>query len=301
MANVKLDVDNIIKKLTANVGETKKLKPINIPEADIKALCQKAMQIFMTQPMLLELEAPIKVGGDIHGQFGDLLKLFQFGGFPPVANYLFLGDYVDRGKQSIETMCLLLAYKIKYPENFFLLRGNHEAAQVCKLYGFFDECKRRYNIKLFKIFTDLFNVLPVAAVIDDKIFCCHGGLSPDLVHIGQIRNIKRPCEIPTQGLLCDLLWADPSPDIGWTENDRGVSFAFGPDVVNKFLQKHDFDLICRGHQVVEDGYEFFAQRKLITLFSAPNYCGTFDNAGALMSINEDLLCSFQILTPKKKK
>ncbi|KAH0999961.1 hypothetical protein HUJ04_008194 [Dendroctonus ponderosae] len=143
--------------------------------------------------------------------------------------------------------------------------------------------KRRYSTKLFKIFTDVFNVLPVAALIDDKIFCCHGGLSPDLLHVGQIRNIKRPTDVPVEGLLCDLLWSDPSPDFGWTENDRGVSFSFGPDVV------------------VEDGYEFFAQRKLITLFSAPNYCGTFDNAGALMSINDELLCSFQILTPKKKR
>jgi serine/threonine-protein phosphatase PP1 catalytic subunit len=158
--------------------------------------------------------------------------------------------------------------------------------------------KRRYNIKLFKTFTDVFNTLPVAAVIDDKIFCCHGGISPDLLHIGQVRSIVRPCDVPNSGLLCDLLWADPTPELGWHENDRGVSFAFGPDVVSKFLQKHDLDLVCRGHQVVEDGYEFFAQRKLITVFSAPNYCGTFDNAGALMSVNSDLLCSFQILKPQ---
>ncbi|CAH1098937.1 unnamed protein product [Psylliodes chrysocephalus] len=295
-----LNVDKIIIKLTSKeVRESKKTKYITISESDVKALCFNAINIFMSQPMLLELEAPIKVCGDIHGQFHDLLSLFGFGGFPPDSNYLFLGDYVDRGKQSVEVICLLLAYKIKYPENFFLLRGNHEASQVCKIYGFFDECKRRYNTKIFKLFTDVFNTLPVAAIIDDKIFCCHGGLSPDLLHIGQIRNIKRPIDVPVQGLLCDLLWSDPSPELGWTANDRGVSFSFGPDVINKFLRKHDFDLICRGHQVVEDGYEFFAQRKLITIFSAPNYCGTFDNAGALMSINEDLLCQFQILEPPK--
>ncbi|XP_076274485.1 serine/threonine-protein phosphatase PP1-gamma catalytic subunit B-like [Rhynchophorus ferrugineus] len=297
-----VNVDHIIQKLTCpEVLKSKKMKMVDFPEYEIRALCTKAMDILMKQPMLLELEAPIKVAGDIHGQFMDLLKLFKFGGFPPEANYLFLGDYVDRGKQSLETIILLLAYKVKYPENFFMLRGNHEAQQVCKIYGFFDECKRRHNIRLFKLFTDVFNRLPVAAIIDDKIFCCHGGLSPDLLHIGQIRNIERPIDVPTEGLLCDLLWSDPSRVLGWTENDRGVSFAFGPDVVNKFLGKHDFDLICRGHQVVEDGYEFFGKRTLITIFSAPNYCGTFDNAGALMSINEDLMCSFQILTPKKAK
>ncbi|KAF6778245.1 hypothetical protein AHF37_01923 [Paragonimus kellicotti] len=118
----------------------------------------------------------------------------------------------------------------------------------------------------------------------------------------QIRRIMRPTDVPEQGLLCDLLWSDPDKDVsGWGENDRGVSFTFGPDVVAKFLHKHDLDLICRAHQVVEDGYEFFAKRQLVTLFSAPNYCGEFDNAGAMMSVDDTLLCSFQILRPADKK
>ncbi|KNE59500.1 serine/threonine-protein phosphatase PP1 [Allomyces macrogynus ATCC 38327] len=229
---------------------------------------------------------------DIHDQYYDLLRLFEYGGFPPEANYLFLGDYVDRGKQSLETICLLLAYKIKYPENFFILRGNHECASINRIYGFYDECKRRYNIKLWKTFTDCFNCLPIAAIIDEKIFTMHGGLSPDLQSMEQIRRVMRPTDVPDTGLLCDLLWSDPDKDItGWSENDRGVSFTFGPDVVTRFLQKHDMDLICRAHQVVEDGYEFFAKRQLVTLFSAPNYCGEFDNAGAMMSVDETLMCS----------
>ncbi|KAI7869904.1 Metallo-dependent phosphatase-like protein [Spinellus fusiger] len=249
----------------------------------------------MSQPILLDLEAPIKICGDIHGQYYDLLRLFEYGGFPPEANYLFMGDYVDRGKQSLETICLLLAYKIKYPENFFILRGNHECASINRIYGFYDECKRRYNIKLWKIFTDCFNCLPIAALIDEKIFCMHGGLSPDLQSMDQIRRVMRPTDVPDTGLLCDLLWSDPDKDVtGWSENDRGVSFTFGADIVTKFLQKHDMDLICRAHQVVEDGYEFFAKRKLVTLFSAPNYCGEFDNAGAMMSVDDSLMCSFQV-------
>ncbi len=135
----------------------------------------------------------------------------------------------------------------------------------------------------------------MAAIIDEKIFCCHGGLSPDLQSMEQIRRIMRPTDVPDQGLLCDLLWSDPDKDItGWGENDRGVSFTFGGEVVSKFLHKHDLDLICRAHQVVEDGYEFFAKRQLVTLFSAPNYCGEFDNAGAMMSVDETLMCSFQV-------
>ena len=173
--------------------------------------------------------------------------------------------------------------------------------------------KRRYNIKLWKTFTDCFNCLPIAAIIDEKIFTMHGGLSPDLSSMEQIRRVMRPTDVPDTGiyppcsrsigtaadlvigLLCDLLWSDPDKDItGWSENDRGVSFTFGPDVVSRFLQKHDMDLICRAHQVVEDGYEFFSKRQLVTLFSAPNYCGEFDNAGAMMSVDESLLCSFQV-------
>jgi hypothetical protein len=126
-----------------------------------------------------------------------LLRLFEYGGFPPEANYLFLGDYVDRGKQSLETICLLLAYKIKYPENFFILRGNHECASINRIYGFYDECKRRYNIKLWKTFTDCFNCLPIAAIIDEKIFTMHGGLSPDLNSMEQIRRVMRPTDVCT--------------------------------------------------------------------------------------------------------
>ncbi|CAG2054480.1 unnamed protein product [Timema podura] len=228
-------------------------KNVQLTEGEIRGLCLKSREIFLSQPILLELEAPLKICGDIHGQYYDLLRLFEYGGFPPESNYLFLGDYVDRGKQSLETICLLLAYKIKYPENFFLLRGNHECASINRIYG-----KRRYNIKLWKTFTDCFNCLPVAAIVDEKIFCCHGGLSPDLQSMEQIRRIMRPTDVPDQGLLCDLLWSDPD-------------------------------------KVVEDGYEFFAKRQLVTLFSAPNYCGEFDNAGAMMSVDETLMCSFQIL------
>jgi serine/threonine-protein phosphatase PP1 catalytic subunit len=270
----------------------------SLAEHEIKMLCAAARPLLLAQPMFLELEAPIKICGDIHGQFTDLLRLFEYGGFPPESNYLFLGDYVDRGKQSIETMCLLLAYKILYPENFFILRGNHESAGINRIYGFYDECKRRYSIKLWKVFSDVFNCLPAAALIDEKILCMHGGLSPELQSLNQIADLQRPCDVPDVGLLCDLLWSDPDGNTtGWGDNDRGVSFVFGADVVTSFLEEQDLDLMVRAHQVVEDGYEFFAGRRLVTLFSAPNYCGEFDNAGGMISVDEDLMCSFQILKP----
>jgi len=296
-----LEVDEVIDKcLEVKGGKPGKL--VQIPEAQVKALCTAARSVFLDQSALLELEAPLKICGDVHGQYHDLLRLFEYGGFPPESNYLFLGDYVDRGKQSLETIILLFAYKTKYPENFFLLRGNHECASITRIYGFYDECKRRYNIKLWKQFCDVFNCMSVCALIDEKIMCMHGGLSPEISSFDQVRRLVRPTDVPDTGMICDLLWADPDKDIaGWAENDRGVSFIFGPDVVTSFLQKHDMDLICRAHQVVEDGYEFFAKRQLITLFSAPNYCGEFDNAGAMMSIDETLMCSFKVLKPVKKK
>ncbi|KAL3499366.1 hypothetical protein ACH5RR_038459 [Cinchona calisaya] len=240
--------------------------------------------------------------GDIHGQYSDLLRLSEYGGLPPKSNYFFLGDYVDHGKQSLETICLLLAFTIKHPKNFFLLWGNHECASVNRIYGFYDECKRRFHVRLGKIFMDCFNCLSVAALIDEKILCMHDGLSPDLHNLDQIRNLQCPADLPETALLSDLLYSDPSKDAkGWGMNDRGVSYTFGADKVSEFLQKHDLDLICCAHQVVEDGYEFFVDRQLVTIFSAPNYCGEFDNAGDMMSVDETLMCSLQILKPAEKK
>ncbi|CAA3007053.1 Serine/threonine-protein phosphatase PP1 isozyme 9 [Olea europaea subsp. europaea] len=285
-------LDDIIRRLLEGKGG----KQVQLSEAEIRQLCVNARQIFLSQPILLQIRAPVRICGDIHGQYQDLLRLFEYGGYPPTANYLFLGDYVDRGKQSLETICLLLTYKIRYPDQIFLLRGNHEDAKINRIYGFYDECKRRFNVRLWKIFTDCFKCLPVAALIDDKILCMHGGLSPELKQLDEIKEIERPTDIPDNGLLCDLLWSDPDPRIqGWSDSDRGVSCTFGPDVVAQFLEKNDLDLICRGHQVVEDGYEFFAKRRLVTIFSAPNYGGDFDNAGALLSVDESLVCSFEIL------
>ena len=271
-------------------------KDVNLAEAEIKFLITKAKKILMSQPIFLELESPLTVCGDIHGQYPDLLKLFELGGFPPAANYLFLGDYVDRGKQSLETICLLLAYKIKYEENFFLLRGNHECASINRLYGFYDECKKRYNLKLWKNFVDIFNCFPISASIDDKILLMHGGISPELKSVEQLKTIMRPTDIPEEGLLCDILWSDPDPNCeNWEPNERGVSIIFGENALKKFLEKNDLDLLCRAHQVVEEGYEFFGDRELVTIFSAPNYCGEFDNNGAIMVIDENLMCSFKVI------
>ncbi|KAL0581630.1 serine/threonine protein phosphatase Pzh1 [Marasmius crinis-equi] len=292
------DVDDMIQRLL-DVGYTGKVsKSLCLKNTEITAICLAAREVFLSQPTLIELSPPVKIVGDVHGQYSDLIRLFEMCGFPPAANYLFLGDYVDRGKQSLETILLLLCYKIKFPENFFLLRGNHECANVTRVYGFYDECKRRSNIKTWKTFIDVFNCLPIAAIVASKIFCVHGGLSPSLHSMDDIKRIQRPTDVPDYGLLNDLLWSDPSDTaMDWEDNERGVSYCFGKGIINEFLVRYDMDLICRAHMVVEDGYEFWNDRTLVTVFSAPNYCGEFDNYGACMSVSEDLLCAFELLKP----
>lgn len=268
-----LDIDEMITRLLDAGYSTKVTKAVCLKNAEITAICSAVREVFLSQPALIELTAPVKIVGDVHGQYTDLIRLFEMCGFPPNANFLFLGDYVDRGKQSLETILLLFCYKLKYPENFFLLRGNHECANVTRVYGFYDECKRRCNIKVWKTFIDTFNCLPIAAIVAGKIFCVHGGLSPSLTHMDDIRQIARPTDVPDYGLLNDLLWSDPADmEADWEANERGVSYCFGKKVIMEFLQRHDFDLVCRAHMVVEDGYEFFNDRILVTVFSAPNVC-----------------------------
>ncbi|RMZ72200.1 serine threonine- phosphatase pp-z [Pyrenophora seminiperda CCB06] len=293
-----MDLDDMIQRLLDAAYAGKVTKTVSLKNAEIFAICSAAREVFLSQPALLELAPPVKIVGDIHGQYTDLIRMFEMCGFPPNSNYLFLGDYVDRGKQSLETILLLLCYKLKFPENFFLLRGNHECANVTRVYGFYDECKRRCNIKVWKAFVDTFNTLPIAAIVAQKIFCVHGGLSPSLSHMDDIRQIARPTDVPDYGLLNDLLWSDPADmENDWESNERGVSYCFGKKVIMEFLARHDFDLVCRAHMVVEDGYEFFTDRVLVTVFSAPNYCGEFDNWGAVMSVSGELLCSFELLKP----
>ncbi|EPY33452.1 protein phosphatase [Strigomonas culicis] len=181
----------------------------------------------------------------------------------------------------------------------YILRGNHETDTICRVYGFFDEVKRRFSVKLFKTFTDVFNTLPVCALIEDIALCMHGGLSPELRQLRQIEAIPRPLVVQDTGLACDLLWSDPEEHTrGWQPSERGVSFTFGEDIVERMCQQLGIDIVLRAHQVIDNGYSFFAKRKLVTIFSASNYCGEFTNSGAMMVMDERCKCSFQIFKPQ---
>ncbi|CAD6198814.1 unnamed protein product [Caenorhabditis auriculariae] len=267
-------------------------------EKELVELCYRARETFWKENTKIDLEVPIKICGDIHGQFEDLLALFEMNGWPPEQKYLFLGDYVDRGPFSIEVITLLFAYQVLYPDKVTLLRGNHESRPVNMQYGFFMEVKKRYSVQLYECFQLAFYTMPLCAHISQRILCMHGGISEDLVDLRQLEKIERPCDIPDIGVIADLTWADPDATTkGYSESPRGAARIFGADALKSFCKMHNIELVVRAHQVVMDGYEFFGDKQLVTIFSAPFYCGQFDNASAVMNIDEKMSISFTIMRP----
>lgn len=268
-------------------------------EQDLVPLFQKATELLIDQPNVKDLHSPITVCGDTHGQLFDLQELFCVGGECPDTNYIFLGDYVDRGRHSVETFLLLLCIYVKYPLRMTLLRGNHETRLTTQGYGFYDECVQKFgSANIWKACTDLFDLFPIAAVIDDKIFCVHGGLSENIGMIDEINSIDRKCEPPTNGPYCDLLWSDPDDIIGYAPSPRGAGCLFGGDVVAKFNQQNNIDLICRAHQLMMEGYSLMFDNKLATVWSAPNYCYRSGNVASILEFDEKLNRSFKIFEAK---
>ncbi|VDM98975.1 unnamed protein product [Thelazia callipaeda] len=293
--------------------DSKNLKVVNDVLRDfskIQQLIASAKKIIQNESTLLEVPVPVNICGDIHGQYVDLLRIFDECGRPPQQRYLFMGDYVDRGPNSLEVICLLLLLKIRFPSKIYLLRGNHECSMVNQRYGFREELEERFkNGELLWItFQELFNWLPFAALVGKRILCMHGGLSPKLMNLDILRNLKRPIDPFEDSLEVDLLWSDPDSKMSNGPNDpnfgpslRGISHHFNQNAVITTCRECKLDFIVRAHQVVQDGYEFFAGRHMITIFSAPNYCGTFNNSGAVLIVDEGLRCAFITLAPGNHK
>jgi len=218
-----------------------------------------------------------------------MMELFKVGGECPDTNYLFLGDFVDRGFNSVETFLLLLALKVRYPDRITLIRGNHESRQITQVYGFYDECLRKYgSLNVWRYCTEIFDYLSLAAVIEDKIFCVHGGLSPSINTLDDIRAIDRKQEVPHDGAMCDLMWSDPDEIEGWGLSPRGAGYLFGEDIVEQFNRNNNIDLICRAHQLVMEGYKVMFHDSLVTVWSAPNYCYRCGNVAAILELDENL-------------
>ena len=261
-----------------------------LPKKDLKLLCEKAKEIFIEESNVQNVSAPVIICGDIHGQIYDLLELFKKGGDIPSSRYIFMGDYVDRGYNGVEVLELLLALKIKYPEHITLLRGNHESRQICFAYGFYEEITRKYgNANAWEYFTDLFDYLPLAALVEGKLFCVHGGLSPFISTVDQIRLINRKMEIPREGVFCDLMWSDPDDIETWLMSCRGAGWIYGWKVVDEFTHINGLELICRAHQLVMEGFKYWFEKKnLCTVWSAPNYCYRCGNKASILKISSDL-------------
>jgi len=266
-----------------------------IKESEVKALCAKAREILAEESNVQRVDPPVTICGDIHGQFYDLKELFKVGGDVPATNYLFMGDFVDRGFYSVETFLLLLALKVRFPDRITLIRGNHESRQITQVYGFYDECLRKYgSVNVWRYCTDVFDYLSLSAIIDDKIFCVHGGLSPSINTLDQIRTINRQQEVPHEGPMCDLMWSDPEDIEGWGLSLRGAGYLFGGDVVQQFNSINKLELICRAHQLVMEGYKHMFNETLVTVWSAPNYCYRCGNVAAILELDEHLGKNFKI-------
>lgn len=229
------------------------------------------------------------VCGDVHGQYYDLLNIWEMNGVPAEDNpYLFNGDFVDRGSFSLEVIMILFAWKLCYPNHVHLSRGNHETINMNKLYGFQGEVVKKYDDDLYGLFKESFCLLPLAHCIQNKIFVTHGGLfSKDDVTLDDIRKVDRDQEPPDEGIMTEMLWSDPQPGRGRSPSKRGVGVAFGQDVTENFLKTNDLKLVVRSHEMKEEGYEVDHSGKLITVFSAPNYCDQMGNKGAFIRFDAE--------------
>ena len=263
---------------------------------EIKSLCHMAKAIFAKEENVTRISAPCTIVGDIHGQFFDLLELFSIGGDIPDANYVFMGDFVDRGFHSVECITLLLLFKVRYPRRICLIRGNHESRQITQVYGFYDECMNKYgSANVWRLFTEVFDHLPLAVLISGEILCLHAGLSPHIETLDDLNAINRFMEIPHEGPMCDMLWSDPDENVErWGLSPRGAGYLFGRQVAEDFMARNGLSLITRSHQLVMEGYKTMFDEKLITVWSAPNYCYRCQNVASILEIDEHLNREFKI-------
>lgn len=259
-----------------------------LTEFEIFQICKKASDIFVTEPNVKILSTPITLVGDVHGQFLDFQEMLKVSKGIDSGNWLFLGDIVDRGPRSIECISLLFLYKIKWPERISIIRGNHETEECSMTHGFYAECQRKYgqNSSVWKVFNNAFNFLPFSALIDGKIFCAHGGISPQFIAMDQLRVLDRFKCSNAGSIISHLMWSDPDTSLdGWKHSNRGEGFMFGEGVLKEFLHYNNLECVCRAHQLCMDGFMNFWNGKLYTVWSAPNYVGRNKNKASILEID----------------
>ncbi|KAG8459273.1 hypothetical protein KFE25_014118 [Diacronema lutheri] len=279
------------------------LKEGKITEDDVCRLCKDAMAAFRAEPNIIKLEGNVNIVGDIHGQYYDLMKVFEIGGKVEEVPYLFLGDYVDRGTFSCEVVLYLMALKSTHPKKVFCIRGNHECRALTRTFNFKNECLHKYSMRVYDAFMDVFDTLPLCALLDAKFLCCHGGIGPSFHTLEDINRIDRFSEPPEAGPMCDLLWADPTPDEDdevqakpFTPNTtRGCSYLFNSKAALRFLKDNQLLSIVRAHEAQKEGFKMHKKDPendfpaVITLFSAPNYCDVYKNKAAILKYQNTLI------------
>ena len=274
--------------------------PSALPDAaSVVRLTEHCEEILAGEPSLLQLSGPIVVVGDLHGNIDDLLRIFKRCGYPPDTRYLFLGDYVDRGSYSVEVMTLLVALKVRFPQSLYLVRGNHECCTMCSFFGFRAECLMKYGESVYECFVRLFTFLPFAAVLNGTVFCCHGGISPDIQKVGQVTELNRPSRSFESAVSDGIVWSDPKPDSdGWSENDRGAGWFFNQAKLQEFLDANGLTLLVRAHEYCADGYlwPFGESGGCVTVFSSSDYCDMW-NAAAVAKFGDDDHCTFETFAP----
>ncbi|CAD6332954.1 unnamed protein product [Miscanthus lutarioriparius] len=257
-------------------------------DLDLWIVKVKVKEILIEESNVQPVNSPVTVCGDIHGQFHDLMKLFATGGNVPDTNYVFMSDFVDRGFNSLEVFTILLLLKARYPAHITRLRGNHESRQLTQVYGFYDECQRKYgNANAWRYCTDVFDYLTLSAIINGTVLCVHGGLSPNVQSVDQIQIIDRNCEIPHEGPFCDLMWSDPEEIDTWAVSPRGAGWLFGTRVTQEFNHINKIELVCRAHQLVQEGLKYMFDKGLVTVWSAPN-CYRCGNVASVLSCSENM-------------
>ena len=275
-----------------------------LPEKNLIEIIEKSIEMFSQDPILLKIKSPIKIVGDLHGHLLDLLRIFKRFGIPPNQSYLFLGDIIDRGEFSLETLILILILKILYPNQIFIIRGNHEFECICKDFGFYDELNQIYGSSLlWKLFMNLFSCLPLLAIIDEYL-CVHGGIGPEINGIESIEELKRPIYNYHSPIVENLLWSDPSDQIQcYLPSNRGLGNLFGENFVTKLLNKFGCKGLIRSHQMVQEGFLYNHFGLTLTVFSASNYCGQFNNFSSVINLNnnEISIIQFQPLKYLKRK